>query len=341
MNHQAKQFHALLQEIDFWGAVRVCAADQTVFEGAYGYADYERGVPNEPDTTFFIASLTKQFTAAAVMLLAESGKLCLDDTLDRCGLALPYASRVRVRNLLNMNSGLPDYLNDVISNRYAEEEKRSALSKEDFFYYATDGMNRPYSFSDVMELIGDSPLLFAPGSRLGYSNTNYHILGHIIEQISGMSYAAYVAQHILRPLGMTSTHANPQSSDAQSYNMELDNTRRLMGRSRSCGADGCLVTNVGDLSTWLDAALHRKLLHKTSWEQCFSVVPSRTAEDMLPNYGFGWIRDGDWFLHGGRLLGYLAGAAIRPRDHMRVVTLSNKCADTDQKEPLRMIMELL
>lgn len=340
MNKRADQINKLLIENEFNGTVCIRRSKETVYEAAYGYADFEHGLKNAMDTTFFTASITKQFTAAAILLLSEAGKIGLDDKINKFIGFYQHSDKIRIRNLLNMSSGIPDYQNDIIHPRYVEEEKSSKLSKEDFFYYATDGMNRCYLYSDVLELIQGEPLLYDPGTKLSYSNSNYQILGYIIGLLSGMSYEEFIRQNILQPLHMENTHLDGLNADAQSY-MEFSGVRNIMGRSRCRGADGSIVSNAYDMCKWLDAALYEKLLKKSSWKECFHFISDQDTSFGLPNYGFGWIKNGEWYFHGGCQLGYLAGVGIRPGDQTEVIILSNKCSDKDKEEPLQLIFDIL
>lgn len=166
----------------FSGSVLVAAGGRLLLRSAVGFADWNSKRLNRPDNRFRIGSITKAFTATGVMLLVQDGRLKLEDTACPFVADCPGAWRsVTVRNLLTHTSGIPDYLPSITLAQF----------------------NAPTPPPDLLALVANRPLSFSPGSEYGYSNTNYVLLGLIIENLSGLSYGAYLEQRIFRPLSMT------------------------------------------------------------------------------------------------------------------------------------------
>src|SRR5579863_3641254 len=164
--------------------IEVVQHGSVVFSHAYGVADRDKRSPATVDTYYEIGSITKQFTAAAMLQLQEAGKLHLDDKLSVYLPDAPHAKEVTLRQLLAQVSGLPEYL-DAMD--------------------AAGTSTKPASFDQLMSYITGKPLDFAPGSHWAYCNTNYIPAGRVIEAVSHESYQHYVQTHLLGPTGMTHT----------------------------------------------------------------------------------------------------------------------------------------
>lgn len=166
-------------------ALALACNGHIVFAQGYGFRSVAQHLPVNPETRFQIGSITKQFTAAAILQLRAARKLSLDDPAARFLPHFPYASQITVRELLNQTTGLYNYT-------------------EAPHFIATADHSRG-GFSPITALLAGHPLAFAPGSKWQYSNTNYIVLGQIVAVASGESYAAYMQQHIFQPAGMTAT----------------------------------------------------------------------------------------------------------------------------------------
>ena len=169
----------------FSGVVLVAKGDDVVYQKAFGLADRTFNVPNTIDTKFHIASVSKPITAAAVLLLAERGKLSLDDHVSKFVPDFPNGDRITIEELITHYSGLAD-----------------ATSLPD---YTTTWSRLPQTPASMVEKLAKLPLRAEPGTKYSYSNSNYHLLALIIEKASGMSYGDFLAQNVLKPLGMTNT----------------------------------------------------------------------------------------------------------------------------------------
>jgi D-alanyl-D-alanine carboxypeptidase len=287
----------------FSGTVLVARNGRPLFERAYGYAVAGWSIPNTTDTRFEIASLTKQFTGAAVLQLAEAGKLDLDSPVSRYYPAAPAAwADVTVRMLANHTSGLPK--NEI----------------KDF----TKGIAVPYTPDELVATFRDRPLAFRPGSSWAYTNTEYYLLAWIVEKQSGQSLGDYLARHIFAPAGMT--HSGFVSTlavvprAAEGYTRENGRLRHrdYFDRSVELGAGG-IYTTVGDLARWNAALDAGRLLKPAALTAMFT--PSVPG-----GYGFGWfitrrrrLRE----FHEGSDPGFAAFEARYPDDGLLIVILSN------------------
>ncbi len=186
----------LAAEDRFSGAVLFSKNGRPLFEQAYGFADHAFNAPNKVDTKFNMASVTKVFTAVAILQLVEQGKLTLDETLAK---ALPdypnreVASKVTILELLEHRSGLGDIFGKA---------------------YEDSNPSKYRTLQDYLPLFANEPLLFEPGARVAYSNAGFVVLGLVIERLSGESYYEYVQDHIFKPAGMTDTGFWSSQDDA-------------------------------------------------------------------------------------------------------------------------------
>src|SRR2546423_1730646 len=168
----------------FSGVVLVAKGDEVIYQQAFGLADRTFNIPNARDTKFHIASLSKPITAAAVLLLAERGKLSLDDRVSKFVPDFPNGDRITVEELITHYSGLAD------ASAGAEYNDWSRF---------------PQTAASLVEKLAKLPLQSDPGTKYSYSNSNYHLLALIIEKVSGVSYGDFLAENIFKPLGMNNT----------------------------------------------------------------------------------------------------------------------------------------
>ena len=174
----------------FNGVALAMKDGKVVFQHAYGFADVEQGVRNRLDTRFSAASITKQFTAAAVLQLRDAGKLALSDPICRFVDPCPEAWRpVTLKHLLNHTGGVPDY------------EEALGLGSAEYAAF----IGRPDNIDRILKEAAAKPLDFAPGTKWRYSNTGYILLAGVIAKTSGETYEHYVEEHLLKPAGMTSS----------------------------------------------------------------------------------------------------------------------------------------
>lgn len=288
-------------------ALAVVHNGQVMKAKGYGVASVEFGVPVTPDTVFEIGSVTKQITAAAVMLLVEDGKLALDDPVTKHLAGLPAAWRpITIRHLLTHTAGVKNYTG-LPGFELSKRMKRA----------------------DFIKMIANLPLNFTPGDSWSYGNTAYNLLGHIIEVASGVSYWEFVTTRIFRPLGMTATgdrdpkRVVPQRANGYEWEMNA-----LTGRDYDLTdvfSAGAVVSTLNDLIKW-DAALSSdKLLKGTSRDALWT--PVRLNDGKTRPYGLGWyvetLRGHRVRRHNGQTAGFAAAIARYVDDGVSVIVLSN------------------
>jgi CubicO group peptidase (beta-lactamase class C family) len=288
--------------------VAVVRDGKAVFTKGYGLADIDAGTPVTERTAFQIASVTKQFTAVGVMLLAEKGKVKLDDPLGKYVPEAPAKwSVVTIRQLLNQTSGIPNY---------NEGERLNG--------------DKVYTKAEIIDLMRDVPMTSEPGTRWEYSNTNYFLLGMVIEKASGKPYADYMRQRVFKPLGMNSTLVNAKGvvvkNAASGYSPSKGKWERTeIGDPGLPFAAGAIVSTPADMARWAIAVSDGKLLKKTSWDEIFA--SGKTADGKQTNYGFGWylakFGDTPYVFHSGGIAGFGAYHMRFPADNLSVVVMTN------------------
>jgi D-alanyl-D-alanine carboxypeptidase len=282
-----------------------------VYSRAYGYADVARRMPATVETHYEIGSITKQFTATAILQLKEAGRLSLDDTLARWIPEYRRGAKVTIRELLEQTTGIPNF-----------------TEVKGFVKIAS---TRQPSFGAILALVRDKPLEFAPGSRFNYSNTNYILLGEIVQRASGRSWEAYVRRYLFAPAAMTHSGFIDDEARLQpmatGYIVGKNGTKPAPAfRSGWAWSAGAIVSTVGDLLAWDSALFRGRLINATDLAAMTS--PGRNAlfaKDAW--YGYGWVidtADGHKRLwHSGATFGYMAANLVFPRDRTDVVLVQN------------------
>lgn len=289
----------------FSGVVLIADRGKPVFRKAYGLANREWNMANSPTTVFRIASTTKTFTAAAVLRLAEQGKLTLEDPISKYYPAAPAAwAGITLRQLLTHTSGIPNY---VETNGFIRGPARLRSTPD-----------------DLVALVRDKPLDFPPREKFRYSNTGYVLLGMVISKVSGRSYADDLADTFFKPLGLAHTAyddlADVVPNRASGYWRPSGpwEHARLMTPQAS-DASGALRSTADDLLRW-DQALHRG-----------RVLSPASQKAMFTDYGHGYglgsfveIRHGHrlWD-HGGNVPGFCNAFEYYPDDGVTVIVLDN------------------
>lgn len=291
------------------GTVYVKIGNALEYIGTNGFSDKDRHTKNSTDTCFRIASLTKQFTAVAVMQLVEDGKLSLDDTIDKYFPSYKYGKKITVKNLLTMTAGIKDYINkDGDTNTYAYNE-----SQIEFKVSAKNSAKE--NKKAVMDWIFNQKLNFEPDEKYMYSNSAYFLLGDIIEQVSKTSYEKYVEEKILKPSGMMNTGFESTDKLAVGYQDIYDNAWTLypgVGYS----ATG-LISNVPDLLKWVDALCTNKLVSEETFKEM--TTPYKD------NYGYGFVvsEESNAVSHTGKIDKYNAALVFTKDENQIYIALSN------------------
>ncbi|MBA3577692.1 MAG: serine hydrolase [Sphingomonas sp.] len=296
---------AAVRNDHFSGTVLIARNSAPIFIKSYGLANYELGVPNTDETAYALASLSKQFTALAIMQLKERGKLKLSDPLCRYLDHCPASWRpITIQQLLSHTSGIPNY---------------SSLSDWDDKLAMLD-----YKRPELVALFRDLPLEFTPGEKFKYSNSGYFLLGMVIERVSGKHFDEYLEEKIFKPAGMARSRYEESRALVPAratgyYSLGTDFINaRLVSPTTNLGAGGVYST-VGDLLRWDNIFASDQLVSRASREEMLTPVKN--------NYGYGW-HVGERF---GRIQHYHSGSdngfstyIIRfPSDRTTVIVLSN------------------
>jgi CubicO group peptidase (beta-lactamase class C family) len=274
---------------------------------AYGLADVENRVAATPATNYRLASVTKQFTAAAVLLLAEDGCLSIDDFACKWLPALADAANaITIRHLLTHTSGLIDY--------------------EDLLPGET---SRQVHDSDVLALLGaENRTYFPTGTRFRYSNSGYVLLALIVERAAGAGFASFLARRIFDPLCMRNTVAYEAGISVVAHRAfgysaaGVSWMRSDQSPTSATLGDGGIYSSVDDLAKW-DAALYdNRLLRPESLRLAFE--PMTSTSDPAVQYGFGWRVSGETLWHSGESIGFRNVIVRYPRSRLSVIVLTNR-----------------
>ena len=300
-------------------SVLVVHDGEVVVRRAYGLADLDSDVPASPATNYRLASVTKQFTAAAILLLAEDGRLRLDDPVGRWLPSLPpRPAAATLHQLLTHTSGLVDY--------------------EDFVPSAAASQVRD---ADVLRLLEPHDrTLFPPGSDYRYSNSGYALLALVVGKASGRGFPAFLRENIFLPLGMDATLARvdegpPVMQRAYGHSFDDGAWRRTdQSPTSAVLGDGGIYSSIDDLVKW-DAALYDdRLLSAESRRLAFA--PQVATDDPPVHYGYGWRVTGDTLWHSGETIGFRNVVVRWPARRLTVVVLTNR----DDPEPYGLALEI-
>jgi CubicO group peptidase (beta-lactamase class C family) len=303
-------------------AVAVVKDGKVLLAKGYGQANVEHRVPVTPDTIFQSGSVGKQFTAAAVMLMAEQGKLSLDDPLPKFFPDAPaHWSGIRVRHLLTHTSGIPDYTGGSIDYR------------------------KDHSEEDLLRMAYALKPEFAPGARWNYSNTAYVLLGILVGKASGTFYGDVLREQVFKPLGMKTARVISERdivpNRAAGYELdegELKN-QNWVAPTLNTTADGSLYLSLRDLIAWDAGVRERKILKPASWDLVLSPVALNSGKTYP--YGFGWavnvVNGRRVEAHGGSWQGFQTFIGRFPDDGLSVIVLANLA----QAEPVEIAEEVV
>nr|WP_144898043.1 serine hydrolase domain-containing protein [Luteimonas cucumeris] len=300
-------------------SVLVIHDGKPVVSRSYGYADLEARVAATPQTNYRLASVSKQFTAAAVLLLAEDGRLGLDDPVRKWLPTLPAsADAVTLKHLLTHTSGLVDYEDVMAPDATVQVHDADVL-------HLLESQDRTY---------------FSPGSEYRYSNSAYALLALIVEKASGQRYATFLRERIFAPLGMDDTVAYEQgvstvANRAYGYSLADGEWQRTDQSSTSAVlGDGGIYSSIADLAKW-DAALYDdRLLSDASRKLAFT--PWTKTDDPTVEYGYGWRITGETVWHSGETIGFRNVIVRYPQRGLTVVVLTNR----DDPEPYRKALQI-
>lgn len=306
-----------MSSIDFDGVVLVTEGDQVVWTYASGYANRENKTPNTIDTVFEFGSITKQFTAVAIMQLEEKGLLSTDDKLDKYIPEYKYADQITIHQLLNMTSGVSDYLfNGMLGFSFNEFDSMTVDMLLDFENTMTKIVTTPLAKDEFVTKLSEYPLDFTPGSEYEYSNSNYYLLGIIIEKLSGMPYDEYVRKNILEPLGLKDLYPDIDHLTSEGrlrlliMNFDLPHQDPTISYSV-----GVMTGTAEGLFDWEKCVMDKALLSSESWD--------KVLDGGAFGYGYGWYIENGYIEHSGMTLGYNTSVRVASESRRVIVVLSN------------------
>ncbi len=294
----------------------ISQGEDIVFHEAYGLANVELEVPMEVDRKFCIASITKQFTAMAILMLMEEGRLSLDDCITKHVEDYPtHGHTITIHHLLTHTSGIKNYTKIEGTGQFAL---------------------KPFESIDFIRFFSKAPMDFAPGQQRSYSNSGYYILGYIIEKLSGQSYGEFMAEKIFEPLGMTGSRfsSNEDIIKGRASGHVLRNGRVTNAAKFNVQipfSAGSLISTARDLHLWNTAIHQAKVVKEDTLQLAFENY--KTDRDQATNYGYGFrlgnIHDRATIEHDGGIPGYGSYAVYFPGEDVFAVILSNcsNCVD--------------
>ena len=306
-------------------AVLVVRNGRPVFRRGYGVTDLRTLRPIDAKTNFRLASFTKQFTAACIMLLARDGKLHYDDHLTDFFPEFPaYGKPITVRNLLNHTSGLPDY-GEILMKQYPDTLPEKVPQILD---------------AGVLKLLEQQTTgEFPPGSKWEYSNSGYAVLAMIVEKVSGKSFGQFLHERIFVPLKMNQTLAYEKGKNevphrAFGHTKEKDGFHETdQSPTSAVLGDGGIYTSLDDLAKWDRALREHTLLSEAEMQPALTPVqptdgPAKFEDGRAISYGFGWFLDPyrghKRMSHDGGTIGFRTTIQRFPEDKLTVIVLANR-----------------
>jgi len=291
-------------------AIIVVRDGKVIFRKGQGMANLELGVPIEPDMVFRLGSITKQFTAVAILMLAEQGKLALDDSISRFLPDYPtHDHLITVEHLLTHTSGIKSY---------TAMPEWPPLWRKDF------------TVQELIDFFKYQPMGSAPGKRWAYNNSGYILLGAIIEKVSGQSYEQFIQQSIFEPLGMKQSYYDspsrviPRRVSGYDRSSEIYTNAAYLSMTQPYAA-GALASTVDDLVLWDSALYTEQLLKHETLQRAH--ISHQLTDGSSTEYGYGWgiseYAEHRLIEHGGGIHGFRTYVIRMPDDHIFVAVLSN------------------
>ena len=289
----------------FNGSVLISQNGEILLNKGYGFSNFKDSARNEPNTIFQIGSVTKQFTAAAILKLQEQNKLNTSDKISKYFPGFPKGDSITIENLLTHTSGIFNYTNDPA-------------------FMKTEAV-KPISEEKMISLFKDKPLNFSPGTNYSYSNSGYMLLGYIIQKVSGKPYEQALRELIFKPLNMSSTGFDftgfKGADKAKGYFVisAKDNIEAPIVDSTVSYAAGAIYSTTGDLYKWHKGLLTNQVIGKASFD--------KAATPFKNKYGYGIGIDSTFgkrvIAHGGGIFGFTSHMARIPEDDVCIVILNN------------------
>jgi CubicO group peptidase (beta-lactamase class C family) len=288
----------------------VARKGQIIYKKAFGMANLEYNIPMQVDNIFRIGSITKQFTAVAILQLMEQGKLNLQDSINKFIPDYPtHGHKITIEHLLTHTSGIQSYTG------MKDFEKQVTLDLKP---------------TELIDYFKNEPMEFAPGTKMKYNNSGYFLLGYIIEKVSGKTYPQYVEDNFFKPLGMSNSLYGSDSkivkNRAGAYDKDSTGVINapLMSMTQPY-AGGSIQSTVEDLFKWHQAVHSYKLVKKESLDKAFTKY--KLTDGKETGYGYGWflrnIQESPTIEHGGGINGFLTQSIYLPKEDVFVAVFSN------------------
>lgn len=296
----------------------VARKGRIIYEKAFGMANLELNVPMRTEHVFKIASITKQFTAVAILQLLEEGKLDLQDEITRFIPDYPTQGyRITIEHLLTHTSGILDFA----KIRETPNRMAGALTPE-----------------QMIDIFKERPLRFPPGTQWEYSNSGYFLLGYIIERITGKTYGEFLEEHIFKPAGMSrsfyggETQLVPNRADGYTRGQQGFINAPHISMTHPYAA-GAILSTVGDLFRWNRALHSYKLIRKENLEK--ALTRYTLADGKKTRYGYGWrfgsIQDSPSLWHSGGINGFTSIVMFLPEEDVFVAVLFNSDGNSPEE----------
>lgn len=293
------------------GAAVLAVKDgQVILRKGYGMANLELGIPMKPGMVFRVGSITKQFTATGIMMLAEEGKLSIEDEITKFLPDFPtHGHKITVHHLLTHTSGI-----------------RSYTGMPDWYPL----MRKDMKVQELIDIFKNQPMDFTPGERFLYNNSGYFLLGAVIEKVSGKTYEEFIDEKIFKPLGMKNSYYGSHSriipNRASGYEKEGKHFQNADYLSMTQPyAAGSLLSTVDDLYRWNQAVEAGKVISEESLKRMFT--PTKLNNGKTQDYGYGWslgtLFGEKLIAHGGGINGFVTYAVRVPEKNVFVTVLTN------------------
>ncbi len=292
-------------------AILIAKKGKIVYEKAFGSANLELNVALQPDMIFAVGSITKQFTAVAILQLVEQGKISLQDSVQKYIKDFPFKGyTITIENLLTHTSGIKDFMT-------IDHPGQNVLRWD-------------FSPQQIIDHFKNEPLEFKPGTKYNYTNSGYTLLGKIIEVASGKSYYNYLLENVIQKAGLKNTFFASETTlvpkRVSSYTKDRGFYDNFDYFSQSIGY-GCgdLFSTIGDLFKWNTALLNGRVIKREALEKAFT--PYKLSDGTYTTCGYGWFIDNvggvKRIRHEGQVMGFVATEKYFPAEDIFIVTLAN------------------
>lgn len=304
-NSTVKKMEKVLKDMNYTGIVSVTKNGKPFFQKATGKD--EKGNNLKVNSTMYLGSVSKQFCAAAILILRDKGKLSLNDKVKKYFPKYKTGKKITLKNLLTMRSGIPDMVNEASIeelNPENSEKKNTAIIKN---------------------WIYKQPLKFKPDSEYAYSNSNFFLLSNIVEQVSGKHYIKFIRENIFEPLGMKNSGFVDEVKDnmswAKGFNSDGDNVGNAV-KGLTKGA-GDIASNAEDMEKWMTGLSSGKIISEKSYKEMTSVHSKESGS----KYGYGIEQQaGGGIGHSGRIGNYYAKDYINKKGGYNIFIVTRKFA---------------